>query len=168
MRSPKLLESRFPYQFAGRNIGISIAKGWYATFAQLCADIDRLLGEEKRGFHWTQVKEKFGSARFYWSLGNTDGPLHVDFLGPDCVASFVSDPSGRQRDAQKSELMVQIASLVHAAMAKTCEMCAVCGGAGEMDSTGGYYLVLCPEHAAQRKNDSQTMDSPWFSSDSEE
>ena len=162
MTTPKTLQARFPYQFSGKHIGISTARGWFPIFEQLCFDIDQLLGEDKRSFHFTQVKEKFGSGRAYWALGNTDGPLHVDFQGPDGVVSFVSDPADRQRDAMKAELMKAIGTLVHAAMNKTAETCAVCGAPGKIDQTGGYLLVLCSEHIAQRKKNSATMDSPWF------
>lgn len=162
MTTLKSLHERYPYQFAGKHIGISTTRGWLSIFAQLCADIDQLLGTDKRGFHWRQVKEKFGSGRAYWALGNTAGPQHVDLRGREGVMSFVSDPSDSQHDAQTEQLVRSIAALVNAAMDKTCETCAVCGAPGITDQTGGYLLVLCPEHTAQRKKDPETMDSPWF------
>jgi hypothetical protein len=162
MTTPKSLKARFPYQFAGKNIGISTARGWFPIFEKLCADIDLLLGEDKRSFHWTQVKEKFGSGRAYWALDKTDGPLYVDFQGPEGLITYVSDPSGSQRDAKKAELMKAIGTLVNAEMDKTSESCAVCGAPAKIDQTDGYFLVLCPKHIAQRKKDSATMDSAWF------
>lgn len=63
MNTPKELQARFPYMFEGDNIGIDIARGWMLGFQKLCEQIDELLGADKRGFHWTQCKEKFGSAR---------------------------------------------------------------------------------------------------------
>jgi hypothetical protein len=165
MTTPKSLKARFPYQFEGKNIGISTARGWFPIFEKLCADIDLLLGEDKRSFHWTQVKEKWGSGRAYFAVDKADGPLYVDFQGPEGVISFVSETSGNQRDATTSELMKAIGSLVNAAMDKTCETCAVCGAPGMIDQTDGFLLVLCPEHIAQRKKDSATMDSAWFGYD---
>ncbi len=154
MNTIKALEIKFPYQFKGKNIGIDIALGWSAIFEQLCSDIDILLGEDKQGFHWTQVKEKFGSGRAYWALGKKDGPIHIDIIGTNQVTSIISNSS-------KSELTESISLLVNTAMDKTYSTCAVCGEPGKVDQTGGYLLVLCPKHIAQRKKDPKTMDSPW-------
>ena len=63
--TPKELKARYPYQFFGPHIELSFYKGWMSLFVQLCADIDAELGPNKRSFHWRQLKEKFGSARWY-------------------------------------------------------------------------------------------------------
>lgn len=68
MKTPKELIARYPYQFAGEQISMSFARGWFSLFAKLCADIDQVLGDDKRGFHWRQVKEKFGQLRVYYQL----------------------------------------------------------------------------------------------------
>jgi len=60
MKNPEQLISALPYQFAG-DIGIEFYRGWMGIFSRLCFAIDEALGDDKRGFHWTQVKEKFGS-----------------------------------------------------------------------------------------------------------
>jgi hypothetical protein len=49
------LRARFNYQFAGPNIGISVSNGWLTVFEGLCADIDALLGEDKRGLGRAQL-----------------------------------------------------------------------------------------------------------------
>ena len=54
MMTPKQLKARFPYMFAGENIGISIARGWMPGFQILCERLDALLGENKQNFHWIQ------------------------------------------------------------------------------------------------------------------
>lgn len=53
--SLKELQARYPYQFKDPELGVSMAKGWVVVFAQLCADVDHVLGQDKRGFHWSQV-----------------------------------------------------------------------------------------------------------------
>lgn len=63
MTTPKEIETMYPYMFKGKNIGISIPKGWILLFKDLCDEIDRILGADRQGFHWSQCKEKFGSAR---------------------------------------------------------------------------------------------------------
>ncbi|MFZ4479088.1 MAG: HAD domain-containing protein [Rhodoferax sp.] len=65
MTTPNQLNRRYPYMFSGENVGISIPRGWTAIFEALCIDIDQTLGTDKRGFHFTQCKERFGSARWY-------------------------------------------------------------------------------------------------------
>ena len=68
-KTPAELKARFPYQFDNpKSLGISFARGWFKGFAELCAEIDTLLGDDKRGFVWAQVKEKFGSARFHFDI----------------------------------------------------------------------------------------------------
>lgn len=133
------VKERFPYMFEGDNIGIDIARGWMPMFAKLCEQIDALLGVDKRDFHWTQLKEKFGSARFHWSM---DGARQgADLISPERLAA-----------AKKSAetLREQIALIVGEAQAKTQHMCIVCGQPGKNDSAGGYMLILCDEHIRQR------------------
>ena len=50
------LKERFSYMFAGPHAGIDIYRGWLADFASACEQIDALLGDDKRGFHFTQCK----------------------------------------------------------------------------------------------------------------
>ena len=115
------LSKRFPYMFSGRNIGLSVGDGWMDLFAKLCEDIDALLGDDKRGFHWVQLKEKFGTARFYYGQE----------LGDDAVFS-------------------EIADLVNAAEQMTHTMCMQCGQPGKPNVKYGWVLTLCETHAAER------------------
>jgi hypothetical protein len=72
LEAPRDLETRLPYMFQGNHLGIGICKGWYPIFSKLCQEIDLVMGDNKQGFHWVQVKEKFGAARFYWELDGVD------------------------------------------------------------------------------------------------
>lgn len=136
--TPNQLKARFPYQFAGPNLGFGFYRGWMAAFSQLCEDIDTLLGEDKRHFHWQQLKEKMGIARCYFSIGRpwqrgNDGRL---------VDSAVDRPD--------DPVYLPIGVLVHAYEVATSTQCAVCGAPGRMDY-GAWLLTLCPAHAEQRK-----------------
>jgi len=127
------LKQRFPYQFKGKNIGISIARGWDSLFTKLCEDIDAITSHDPRGlhygFHWIQVKEKFGTARLHWEIS-----------GP------------RER----------CNALVHAAESQIRKICIICGTApANIDDTGSYLLNLCEHHAKLRKADPQSLESPW-------
>lgn len=148
MNTPKELQARFPYMFEGDNIGIDIARGWMLGFQKLCEQIDELLGPDKRGFHWTQCKEKFGSARWYWKMKGQSSPLRVDLISPAGFVETVlqSGNSGKQ----EVSLYEQIRELIAEAEAHTQQACIVCGASGKKDIQGRYVLVLCEEHARQR------------------
>jgi hypothetical protein len=149
--TPKELKQRYPYMFEGPNIGISFARGWQPVFSQLCEDIDRMLGTDKRGFRWAQVKEKFGSACFYFSM-NDYAPLRVDITGADGLVSFETDdeadvgpPSGEALLLQ--ELRARISRRARDAEQETRTRCIACGEAARRRDCAGYLMVLCDAHA---------------------
>lgn len=124
-KTPAELKARFPYQFDNpKSLGISFARGWFKGFAELCAEIDALLGDDKRGFVWAQVKEKFGSARF-----------HFDIIG---------------RTGKNVAVARKIQALALEAANRTAKQCIVCSAPGEMRNEGGYVLCLCDAHKAVR------------------
>lgn len=128
IRTPADLRSIYGYMFNGPNIGIEMQKGWFSVFAQLCIDIDNILGKDKSGFHWTQTKEKFGTARYYWTI-NT----RVERCEPDAARNRA------------------ITSLVIAAENATCKLCIVCARSALLDKHDGYVLTLCNQHARARR-----------------
>lgn len=152
--SLKDLQSRYPYQFSDPELGIAMAKGWVVVFAQLCADVDHVLGQDKRGFHWSQVKEKFGSARFYFRFAGRKPDLRLDIQMPGGVLSQVV-PFERQirtdQDRSFEQVNAEIRRLAMQAEMATRHVCLVCGKEGSQDVDVGYALVLCPEHQAQRR-----------------
>jgi hypothetical protein len=150
--NPKQLKARFPCMFEGENIGFSFARGWQPVFEKLCEDVDALLGEDKRGFHWTQVKEKFGYARFYWSMKGQALRLHLSVDTAAGVDEFAPRPV--------DGLTSQIDALVREATATTQSRCIVCGHAGAPDIYASYVLVLCEHHAKQHRLGQ--LDPPWF------
>ncbi len=152
--SLKDLQARYSYQFSDPKLGIAMAKGWVVVFAQLCWDIDQVLGPEKRGFHWSQVKEKFGSARFYFEFEGRKPDLRMDIQMPDGVLTQV-EPGGQEaledQDHGFEEINTEIRRLALLAEQATRHVCTVCGKQGVQDVDSGYALVLCPEHKAQRR-----------------
>ncbi len=124
-KTPAELKALYPYQFNNpKSLGISFARGWFKGFVELCTEVDALLGDDKRGFVWAQVKEKFGSARF-----------HFDIVG---------------RSGKNVKIARQIQELVFHAANRTAKQCIVCGAPGEMSNDGGYVLCLCDAHVAVR------------------
>ncbi len=58
------LRAKYPYHFHKSQLGAHLTLGWLSRFMPLCAEVDQTLGEDKRGFHWNGVDEKFGVVSF--------------------------------------------------------------------------------------------------------
>lgn len=121
MTTPKDLRTRFPYQFEGASLGVAFTRGWFPLLVQLCTDVDAALGEDKRGFYWCQIKEKFGAVR-------------VVFRMADGV--FEREP----------ELVRRIFALTSSAEKASETVCAACGQSGVIDPRSGFVLALCSTH----------------------
>jgi hypothetical protein len=128
-------------------------------FAKLFEQIDELLGQDKCGFHWTQCKEKFGSARWYWTMkGGSKKALRIDIIaGMQAVSTTLKSSKPIQPEPS---LQDQIGELIGKAEAHTQQACIVCGQNGKLDQQEAYVLVLCAEHARQRQLG--TLPDFWF------
>lgn len=158
--TPKELVDRFPYMFNGKHIGISIARGWMPLFENLCVQIDAILGEDKLGFHWRQVKEKFGSGRFYWKA-NLYEPVSIDLIGPDGVLCLQG--AEVHEDPLVNDRLDQIRKLVSEVSQATSEVCIACGKSpAKATVNNGYYLVLCAEHATKWQHGADLSSGIWF------
>jgi hypothetical protein len=138
MTTLKELQARYPYQFAGPLISMNVTRGWLALFVQLCEDVDQTLGPDKRGFHWRQIKEKFGQARIYYQLGTVED--HDD-----------EDDGSSQQFEGRAELLQQLLKLKMAMESASAHICAACGEPGYVSSHSGYMLALCDRHHSQRE-----------------
>lgn len=136
----KDLQTRYPYQFAGPTISLDFARGWFPLFVQLCEDIDHALGPDKRGFHWRQVKQKFGQARVYFQLGTDKGKGNNND----------SESEDRQDFEGRAELMKQLLQLQRAMESACARRCAACGEVGTVRAQSGSMLALCDLHHRQR------------------
>lgn len=162
--TPAEIKSKYPYMFSDQTIEASLAHGWIDLFAQLCDDLDAILGDERARFSWIQVKEKFGSARFYWKFGKYEPLLRLNIIGNDEILT-IKMPTVRHRNAANNDeaLMKKISELADEAERLTRETCIACAARGQLDSNDGYLLVLCPEHAKQRA--AGTLANFWFDPD---
>ena len=163
MNQQKKLMQRFPYMFSGPNLGISIAKGWIPVVTKLCEDIDALLGGDKQGFVWVQIKEKFGSGRFYFRLMGRrstvprDGPVDG---GGTPIKTMTTGLVDREFDyTVDKDLVLHLNALVEAAQAQTERICIECGAAGAPITLGGQQFILCLHHIAQRQGPSGNGES---------
>ena len=125
MTTPKDLRTRFPYQFEGTSLGVAFTRGWFPLLVQLCTDVDAALGEDKRGFYWHQIKEKFGSLRVVFRLA--DGVFE-----------------------REQELARKIFALTSAAEKASETVCAACSQSGVIDPRSGFVLALCSTHHSHR------------------
>jgi hypothetical protein len=153
------LKKDYQYMFAAKNIGISIAKGWMPIFAQLCKDIDDVLNDDKLDFHWVQCKEKFGAARFYYSIKNCTPGIKINLVDE---TGEVKSYDIRTEDKREKTVSDQVDELINKATKKTNTSCIVCGDPAEVNSTNRYFLVLCKTHAKKRANDELEYDF-WMS-----
>lgn len=150
----RALKARFPYQFEGARLGLYLCAGWIGIFEKLCEDIDQALGEDKRGFRWDQVKEKYGSARFYFQVGAMPADLRMDLHTEKGLLSKVvpgeDRPGSPKLAADQLSLVKRLRKLSIEAEMATQHSCAVCGEAGDLDRSQPWIMVLCDEHKTQR------------------
>jgi hypothetical protein len=145
IKTPRELKARFPYMFTKADpYAFDFAKAWFPAFVTLCEDIDALLGDKKQGFRWLQTKEKFGSARYYWTMTGRKGGLHIDMISPKGVVTTLVD-----RPKTQPTIVNRISELVNQAREATGKICYACGEPGEMATNRDWLLVLCAKHQAQ-------------------
>ena len=140
---PALFEARMPAYS-------DVAVGWYSIVDQLCTDIESELGPELcRDFKTLQIKEKFGTLRFYWRLGS-EGDLHVDiFIPTGTLKSSVSKAkASRARNADDiNQARARVRTLVDAACEASATVCERCGASGALcRSRTGWLQTLCDQH----------------------
>ena len=114
------LRRDYPHMFAAKNIGISITKGWMPIFAQLCKDIDDTLGDDKLDFHWVQCKEKFGAARFYYSIKNRTPGMKINLVDE---TGEVKSYDIRTEEKRETTVSDQVEKLIDEATKKTNTSC---------------------------------------------
>lgn len=73
----KYICEKYPVMFGERRMpvtqtcmcwGFEIGKGWYRILAELCEKLDVIYQETGIAVVFTQVKEKYGTARFYYDV----------------------------------------------------------------------------------------------------
>jgi len=139
MKTIAELLAAYPYMFKGEALGLALHRGWYPTFAKLCEDIDELLGDDKRIFHWVQLKEKFGAARWYAHYELKEGERGG-------VQFAVQQEDGSLLPVEPNLSSATIDGLINLAQDETSMMCIVCGQQASIASHRGWYQCLCKKH----------------------
>jgi len=109
--------------------------------ARACEQIDAALGDDKRGLHWTQIKEKFGVARLYYCFGCANAnPVRLDIIARKAAASL------HYLDLPDDAVTARIRWIVNEAEAATENQCMVCGGPAKLKLYDGWWATLCEHH----------------------
>ena len=135
----RALKARYPYMFVRPHIGQDFYRGWLAEFIVACNAIDELLGADKRGFHFRQLKEKYGWARYYWATDQVT-PLRLSLIANGGVLERQYGLDSADRVDQ------QICQILLAAEKSSMQKCIVCSEHAESRSFGGWRVRTCDRH----------------------
>lgn len=125
--------------------------GWFHRVDSLCSALEDVLGAKWCAkFEVTQIKEKFGSLRFYYRLGEREDH-HVDMLSPGGRAHYLSQPPAAG-DMEIDAIETRIRELVAAACSTSAEVCEACGAPAQLRNLGGYLSTLCDRHLAETRH----------------
>lgn len=131
----EVLMVEFPRIFRGtRPYGSHLEAGWVGLVRSLLLDLDAML-LDSQAFAVLQIKEKFGTLRFYWRLDDQN-IVHADLHLPQGSQRIELPPD------VASDLFTRIRLRVTQAEKKSAEVCERCGAPGTL-STRGWWKVRC-------------------------
>lgn len=122
--------------------GFSCDDGWMPLLGIIAREIAAIPKADRKGFRLDQVKEKWGTLRFYYSFGNRNKVSEISIVSPDGISST-------RLKSGTSEARSKIAKIVTAAETASYFICEECGRPGRPGSTGSYVQTLCHEHAME-------------------
>jgi hypothetical protein len=130
----KALQKRYPTWFTSTRL--EFPDGWAALVVRLADQIAAVLDENHRvEFRVHQVKEKFGSLRFYWACPSMP-PRGFQARAHADGERWETRPEGD--DA--------IHALVRRAEEESSRTCQRCGGPGQRVNASGMVATLCSSH----------------------
>ena len=120
--------------------------GWFDLVNRLCSDLERQLGPEVAAqITVQQIKEKFGTLRFYAQLGDSRR-VHVDLLDGHRINTIVVDTVATSSDlSPPGAIRDRLFSLIDAACEASGSICERCGSQGALRPLG-WRRTLCDEH----------------------
>lgn len=141
----RLIEAH-PLLFRGKELDVYsyVVPGWYEILDQLCFDIEATLGSACTQFRVRQIKEKFGTLRFYYRLGRRK-EMHVDVVSPEGREHSVARSVGA---TAPDSMETRVRELVAAACTASESLCERCAAAAQLRNLGGYLTTLCDRHLA--------------------
>jgi len=141
------LVEAFPSLFRGKRprVASTLPPGWYELVFELCRDIDSIVRAEPERFSITQIKEKFGGLRFYFSIDGAED-IYADLRTPTGVRTIVQESVG-------PIMMDRVRAVAQAAMRRSTSICQECGRPGSRSVHRGWAATLCDEHTGQRNRE---------------
>lgn len=120
LKYPRLFHGKVPRCFS------YVSVGWRDLIDKLCGELDRLLPDADASvFRIEQIKEKWGSLRFYWEFDGQETTV-IDVAFGENIAKIQVPPK------QPSDLFKKIRGLVTTAENVSKTTCEECGQPGEM------------------------------------
>lgn len=120
--------------------GIETGNGWYAILHNLCSNISQELnaaGIDNQSIVIDQIKEKYGTLRFYYHFEGDDIGIHAfDCITPSGIESLRIKSKGECYKDRIAELVSECEDL----SGKTCEMC---GSDAVLRTDLGWIRTLC-------------------------
>lgn len=129
-----------------RAFGCECGDGWFKLLHSLCTEITAAY--ESAGLPADivvdQIKEKFGTLRFYYHHLGHDKPIHAfDFMGQGSI---------RIKQAE-SDVQKEVAQIVDYWEIQSANVCEICGGVGELRTDFYWVLTLCDDCYLERKRE---------------
>jgi len=110
------------------NWGIETGSGWFDLIDRTCAKIMEL--DTNKLVQFTQVKEKFGGLRIYFSIQGKEPEWKMQSNGPILeIVPSVDD---------------KVQTILNEAEEESYKICELCGKPGKL-YPGGWWITLCPE-----------------------
>ena len=129
------LMHEFPRVFNGEQPASSyLSPGWVALVRELLRDIDALIGDEQ-DFRILQLKEKFGTLRFYYQVDGRK-TINADLFLPEGTKRIQIPPQ------DVDERFVKLRERVAKAEADSAHICERCGAPGVLEKAG-WWKVRC-------------------------
>lgn len=138
------LLARFGYMFplsgSNRTRAYVFFRGWVPAYAQMCKQIDGLLGEDRRDFVWSRIREKFGAPSLAYQMrGRARHVIHAhrpaEATRIQCAPVESFDP-----------LAVAVHEVVLFAELTRRDACIVCGAPSLITNVAGPWASLCDHH----------------------
>lgn len=132
------IESGGIYDLYGA-FGCDVGDGWYGLLDEMCAKIQNVYDENGKSpdIIIDQVKEKYGTLRFYYHFAGHDPAIHAfDIIGKDSL---------RIRPGKGDYTHEKIDRIVAWGEEESGKICEDCGKSGVLRLKQGYYLTLCED-----------------------
>lgn len=139
------LQESYPRLFArGTRLEVDFPPGWAGILHALCASIDRVLDDRLAAeFGVVQVKEKFGTLRFYYAFAG-EAKVTVDIHRPEGIRRVSIDPT-----YPAAFPAAAVDAFIATAERQSATTCARCGAPGLL-RTNCWMRVTCSRCEAIR------------------